>query len=127
VVAIQFPNQTKYITKITEPTTGITFLQKKIEKTAFGAKINQKNYSTENNLVYTLGHDGVIELNPEYPTGNVDEFRNKNISTALKTKLNQLDKSYPYQKRLLWVNKVLLLPTHMAITIVTNSYDVIHS
>jgi heme/copper-type cytochrome/quinol oxidase subunit 2 len=127
VLNLCFLNNAKYATKVVAPTTGITILQKKIEKTAFNSKLSNKQYSEKTNLVYVIGHDNVVKRVPDYTESHQDSFRNKNISTALYTKLNQLDKSYPYQKRLLWVNKVLLLPTHMAITIVTNSYDVIHS
>lgn len=36
-------------------------------------------------------------------------------------------RSYYHNKRLLWVNKQIILPTDMPLTIITNSYDVIHS
>ena len=64
-------------------------------------------------------------------SGYVEEhqynFKTRYRLYGQKDNMYTLEKSYADQKRLLWVNKQLILPINIAITIITNSYDVIHS
>lgn len=126
---IGYYNPREVSVKLIEPATSITIKQKKIEKTVFDSRLDDKKYTSSSDigtLVYK-NEIGTVVKEPGYNYVNRNEFKNKTSNRSLKSNSRVLEKSYPYQKRLLWVNKVLLLPTHVAITIVTNSYDVIHS
>jgi hypothetical protein len=115
--------------KHTNTNVSITIKQKKVEKTIFDSKLNTRQYSQDNSkasLVYTKA-GGVLKLVPNYNHIDQKVFRDGYGSRTTKSNGPVFDKSYLHNKRLLWVNKILLLPTHVAITIVTNSYDVIHS
>ena len=122
-----YPNEKPI--KVVTPNVSVTIKQKKVEKTIFSSKLNQKKYTNSDDkgtLVYSK-IDGTVKLVPGYNYVDQHSFKNGSGDRVLKSNGPLLDKSYLHQRRLLWVNKVLLLPTHVAITIVTNSYDVIHS
>lgn len=107
----------------------ITLKQKKIEKTNFTSRLTKKNYSYGE--VGELGlwktTNNTVNPTPGYKETYQMDYKAKVMDRALCENKATLNKSYPYQKRLLWVNKQIVLPTHVAITIITNSYDVIHS
>lgn len=107
----------------------IVMKQKKIEKTTFGSKLDELDIGSSgpNGRFVWKETDGTITQSPDYVDSYKYEYRTKSNEFGKGDKYDVLDKSYPYQKRLLWVNKQLILPTNVAITIITNSYDVIHS
>ena len=112
-----------------EPNNYVTLKQKKIEKTTFSSKVNQIDYGRHRNSVWHVT-DGIVRELTDYQDSFVYEYRTKKNLLGGKDKYNRIDKSYPYQKRLLWVNKQIILPVNVAITVITNSYDVtflIHS
>lgn len=114
-----------------EANTYISISQKRIDKTTFSSKLMERGYShrignKHESLVYAITK-GIISIVGDHYFEAYNTLKNNHHSVTQRDSVNQLNKSYPFQKRLLWVNKVLLIPTRMAITITTNSYDVIHS
>lgn len=90
---------------------------------------NNKNTITEPWRIPNGWHSnaGIVELLKTY---TVTVYKNLNNSAGDKLsylKNTYVDIVYPTKKRLLWVNKQIVLPTGTPITIITNSYDVIHS
>lgn len=85
--------------------------RQKISNELLTAVFKQKRFSySSNNL-----SPKVTSIQPSPGRGNLDTF------TPL------LKNSFLFNKRLLRTNKVLLLPTNVNISIITNSFDVIHS
>jgi len=128
-IGIRFSNNTK-ILRNSEDNTNVTIKQKKIEKTHFSSKLNQReiSYSFEkNNKSIIRLRNGAVVLDPGYKDEFNYDFKEHYRLYNEMGNSSRINKSYPYQKRLLWVSKQILLPTHTAVTIVTNSYDVIHS
>ena len=56
-----------------------------------------------------------------------NDSQTQSLSSNNKDCLAQTNLAYPVQKRLLWVNRQIILPTRVALSIITNSFDVIHS
>ena len=128
-LGIRFSKNTR-ILRNSEDNTNLTIKQKKVEKTIFSSKLNQReiNYSVggdKNSNLRVI--NGTLAITPGYFEEHQYDFKEHNRLYNEKDNMSRLNKSYPYQKRLLWVSKQILLPTHTAITIITNSYDVIHS
>lgn len=70
----------------------------------------------------SLGH----EIAAHYKSAIID-YKSKGIRLVERMRGKPSAYKYPDAKRLLWVNKQIILPIGTSITIITNSFDVIHS
>jgi len=117
--------------RIESPNNHLVIKQKRVNPVIFEGKLMDKKFNFREEpgqraMVYEE-YKGTIRVLPDYQLVHHNNFRNKNDRYGTKDNLFSFNKSYPYQKRLLWVNKVILIPIRMAITVTTNSYDVVHS
>ena len=117
----------KKILRDSEDNTNATIVQKKVEKTIFSSKLDLREVSTKDGNALYKERGGLILANPGYADEHQYNFKTRYRLYGQKDNMYTLEKSYADQKRLLWVNKQLILPINIAITIITNSYDVIHS
>ena len=117
----------KKILRDSEDNTNATIVQKKVEKTIFSSKLDLREISTKDGNALYKERGGLILANPGYADEHQYNFKTRYRLYGQKDNMYTLEKSYADQKRLLWVNKQLILPVNIAITIITNSYDVIHS
>ena len=62
-----------------------------------------------------------------YYKSAVVDYKTKNVKLIERMRGAPTSYMYPDKKRLLWVNKQIILPTETPITIITNSFDVMHS
>lgn len=88
-----------------------------ISTTCFIKNINGKNQKicTKNLLINnSIFNDFLLDNNVSYRLIKKNKKRNEMISTAL-------------AKRLLRTKRTLVLPAHMNITVITNSFDIVHS
>ena len=122
----------KKILKNDRRAVSIVVKQKRVDRTKFTSKLQNnypcyihKNNKFRGGVFYKDG--GIIKPLPDYSDIYKKDYASKFINKNSFDNILSINKSYPNQKRLLWVNKQIILPTHMAITIITNSYDVIHS
>lgn len=74
----------------------------------------------------------IMRATHHYPTGlsnaaDTSDYRSRSTKVVEKMRSAPMSYLYPDKKRLLWVNKQIILPTKTPITIITNSFDVIHS
>ena len=103
----------------------ITFIQKKAEPINFTKAIDKKNNQLNKwNLARTTAT--VTRETQSARVGKVILRKNMLNNATTKKKAAYRREIY-HNKRLLWVTKQIVLPIKTPITIITNSYDVIHS
>lgn len=117
--------------RIENPNNHLVIKQKRVNPVVFEGKLMDKKFNFREDsghraMVYEE-YKGTLRVVPDYQLVHHNNFRNKNDRYGTTDNIFSFNKSYPYQKRLLWVNKVILIPIRMAITVTTNSYDVVHS
>lgn len=115
-----------------EPNMHLTVIQKRVDITKFTTKLDDRDYTPIRNskriqAVYWEGDDLHVEEHPTYHLSAADEFRKPPEFPAPKDSLRPYEDHYESNRRLLWLNRMLLVPSRLAITITTNSYDVVHS
>lgn len=102
-----------------------------MDSSVFDSNLLSKKFNDFENEDLTAGaydeRKEKISIISDYAMHEHENFRQNRTNFIYKDEVDLIDKSYTAHKRLLWVNKVLLVPVRMPITITTNSYDVIHS
>lgn len=130
VVNVKSPTNKKII-RNAEANVSIVIKQKKLDKTNFSSKLDQRDiYFGENNERAAgefFRKGGIIVTTPDYIDSTQITYSNNTRNYGSSDNILNIDKSYPNQKRLLWVNKQVIVPIQVSITVITNSYDVIHS
>lgn len=128
-ISLEFSDNRR-IVRDSEDNTNAIIKQKRVDSVSFSSKIDSRAVGHVTQFGYNnsyIDFGNVIVSNPNYVDEHQYEFKGKHRSYNSRDNIVNLDKSYPHQKRLLWVNKQIILPTQTAVTIITNSYDVIHS
>lgn len=115
-----------------EPNMHLTVIQKRVDVTKFTTKLDDRDYTPRRNskrieAVYKEDHDLLVVEHPTYHLSAADSFRKPPEFPAPKDSLRPYEDEYETNRRLLWLNRMLLVPSRLAITITTNSYDVVHS
>jgi heme/copper-type cytochrome/quinol oxidase subunit 2 len=103
----------------------ITFIQKKAEPINFTKAIDKKQLTLSSHLATRENHL-ILKDAKKGDIGKVAIRKNMLNTSPSKKKLAYRREIY-HNKRLLWVTKQIILPIKTPITIITNSYDVIHS
>jgi hypothetical protein len=119
---IRFNDNTNNLShKIPQDTIYFTLKQKRYNRKKV---VTQQNYISSNNVKKYSGYPYLSKSN------NLDEsIYNPTIQyKLLKKNKNRSEMFSIYSnKRLLRTKKILVLPAHVNITVITNSYDIVHS
>lgn len=106
----------------------LNFHQKRVEKLKFFSEEGREEslLGRDHESLWEIKNKNVLERQ-DYRDTWWNEIKKKSTQFGLKDNLSRFDKRYPHQKRLLWVHRQIILPVLVSITVITNSYDVIHS
>lgn len=105
------------------------FKQKKSPREVYTSKLRARAFKGNINVGDDIGSQYVSlehEIAAQYRSTSID-YKSKGIRLIDRMRGKPSAYKHPDAKRLLWVNKQIVLPTHTPITIITNSFDVIHS
>ena len=106
----------------------LNFHQKRVNKLKFFDKEGRAKslLGRDHESLWEIKNKNVLERQ-DYRDTWWNEIKKKSTQFGLKDNSSRFDKRYPHQKRLLWVHRQIILPALVSITVITNSYDVIHS
>ena len=127
-ITVTFPERSRKASKPLIPVYGV-IKQKKSPRDGYASKIRAK---IPRSMLYFDDHKLTDEASIDhtmaaYYKSAVVDYKTKNVKLIERMRGAPTSYMYPDKKRLLWVNKQIILPTETPITIITNSFDVMHS
>jgi heme/copper-type cytochrome/quinol oxidase subunit 2 len=124
LLKLRFTDSTDQIRELNE-NVKITYIQKKTEPVAFTTGLRKYETVFDNKNLYRE-FDTVVTGHEDSTYQKLRIRKDKENLLSLKKK-QAFRREVRHSKRLLWVTKQIVLPIRTPITIITNSYDVIHS